>query len=303
MSASDVGERIVLEDGLARIELVPHLGAGVARYDLIRGKERLPLFRPAPDKLDPDKPFALAMNLLLPWSNRISGGGFEVDGTFHRIEPNLHGEPYPIHGNAFQQRWEVEGRSTTLATLSMFSEGPGPFRYDARVTYELDGGSLRVALRVCNRATVRLPFGSGLHPWFARDADTRLQMAATGVWLEDECYLPTDHVSVSLREAWDFRTAKSLPEGWINNAFTDWDGRARLVWPLRRLALDVEADDALGVCVVHSPGAGSEFVCVEPVSHAVDAHRLDTGRPGCALRLLDPNQTWGWSCRFAPMRR
>ena len=300
MSAPSAGERVVLEDGRARLEIVPELGAGVARYDLLRNDGPLALFRPAPDELDPGEPFALAMNLLLPWSNRISGGGFELDGAFHRLEPNLSGEPYPIHGNAFRRPWKVEHRSATAATLVLRSDGPGPFRYDASVIYELHAGALRAVLSVVNRAPMRLPYGGGLHPWFPRDADTRLRLIVAGVWLEDERYLPTEHVPVSSREGWDFGTERPLPEGWINNAFTGWDGRARLVWPARGLALDVEADASLGTCVVHSPGAGSGFACVEPVSHAVDAHRLDPGRPGCSLRILEPGQGWTATCRFVP---
>ena len=300
MSASPDLERVVLGDDRARLEIVPTLGAGIARYDLMRGDERVPLFRPAPEVLDPDAPFELGMNLLLPWSNRISGGGFETDGVFHPLEPNLDGEPYPIHGNAFQRPWEVVRRSATAAALALRSEGPGPFRYDARVEYELDAGALRVVLDVVNRAPARLPYGGGLHPWFPRDETTRLRLPAAGVWLEDERYLPTEHVPVTDREGWDFRTARALPNGWINNAFTGWDGAARLDWPARGLALDIEADASLGTCVVHSPGPGSGFVCVEPVSHAVDAHRLGPGGAGCALRPLDPGQGWTSRCRFVP---
>ena len=52
-------------------------------------------------------PFALACNLLAPFSNRISGG-FDWRGS-RRIElaPNLRGESLPIHGDAFQRPWEV----------------------------------------------------------------------------------------------------------------------------------------------------------------------------------------------------
>ena len=300
MSVPGAGERVVLEDGRALLEIVPGLGAGVARYDLTRGGERLPLFRPAPDELDPDEPFALGMNLLLPWSNRISGGGFELDGSFHALEPNLAGEPYPIHGNAFQRPWKLEGRTATTASLSLRSDGPGPFAYEARVDYRLEGGALEVDLRVVNRAAVRLPYGGGLHPWFPRDADTRLRLRAAGVWLEDERYLPTGHVPVAARPAWDFGASKRLPDGWINNAFTGWDGAARLAWPARGVALDVEAGASLGVCIVHSPGVGSGFACVEPVSHAVDAHRFDGRRPADGPALLEPGRAWSSTCRFAP---
>ena len=66
----------------------------------------------------------------------------------------------------------------------------------------------------------------------------------------------------------------------------------------RGVALDIEADAPLGTCVVHSPGAGADFVCVEPVSHAVDAHQLDPALPKARLRLLEPGQAGSFGCRF-----
>ena len=300
MNAAPDLERVVLDDGRARLEIVPALGAGVARYDWLHGDERVPLFRAAPDALDLDAPFALAMNLLLPWSNRISGGGFELDGAFHRLEPNLDGEPYPIHGNAFQRPWELARCTRRAARLTLRSADPGPFAYDACVEYRLDGGALDVGLRVVNRAPERLPYGGGLHPWFPRDEDTRLTFDAAGLWLEDERYLPTGHVPIGARPAWDFRNPKPLPGGWINNAFTGWDGAARLAWPARGVALALKADASLGTCIVHTPGTDADFVCVEPVSHPVDVHRFDDRRTGNGPVLLEPGQSWSAACRFVP---
>ena len=91
----------------ARVVVLPELGAGIAGYDPVESREPFALFRHTAD-LATDDPFALGCNLLLPWSNRISGGGFPFDGEFHAVPPNLAGEPFPIHGNAFQMRWTVE---------------------------------------------------------------------------------------------------------------------------------------------------------------------------------------------------
>jgi len=72
--------------------------------------------------------FDLASILLVPWSNRISGGGFTFAGKSHPLQPNLPQEPYPIHGNGFSSAWSVEDATATSAELSLMSEGPGPFR-------------------------------------------------------------------------------------------------------------------------------------------------------------------------------
>jgi galactose mutarotase-like enzyme len=82
---------LTLFDGVAEAVVVPELGAGLASYDLIEADTRIPLFRPRRD-LRGAGPFDLANNLLLPWSNRISGGGFRF-GTATVSRP--HGPSNP----------------------------------------------------------------------------------------------------------------------------------------------------------------------------------------------------------------
>ena len=132
---------IVIGKGDLRAEIVPSLGGGLARFDF--GGE--PVFRPWPQAGSND-PFDLACNLLMPWSNRISGGGFHVDGVFHALEPNLPGERYPIHGNAFQREWSVGATTSDSVTLSLESDGPGPYRYAAEVHYTITDRSLTIAI-------------------------------------------------------------------------------------------------------------------------------------------------------------
>ena len=113
---------IVIGKGDVSATVVPSLGGGLARFDFAGH----PVFRPWPEGGSRD-PFALACNLLMPWSNRISGGGFHVDGVFHALEPNLPGEPYPIHGNGFQSEWVVGATAPDSVTLTLESDGPGPY--------------------------------------------------------------------------------------------------------------------------------------------------------------------------------
>ena len=127
---------LTLSDGAAEVVIAPELGAGLASYDLVGAAERAPLFRPCRD-LARAQPFDLANNLLVPWSNRISGGGFHFGGRFHRLDPNLPGEPCPIHGNGFSSVWSVEEAAPDRVVLALTSNGPGPFRYHARATYAL----------------------------------------------------------------------------------------------------------------------------------------------------------------------
>lgn len=292
---------LTLADGFAEAVVVPQLGAGLATYDLMAAGRRLPLFRPCRAIADAG-PFDLANNLLLPWSDRISTRGFHFAGKFHPLEPNLPGEPYPIHGNGFSSVWTVETAAADRVELSLTSDGPGSFRYTARASYALEAGALTMSLAVVNRAAEPLPFGLGFHPWIVRTCETFLQAEAERVVFETNDHLPSEEAQVSSRPEWNFASQRGLPGGWINNAFLGWKGRANIFWLDRKLALDIEADPPLQVYILYSPSAEADFVCFEPVTHPVDAHNRPGGPEANALIVLEPGKWLSATCRFLPRR-
>ena len=289
-------ETIKIRSGDLCAEIVPSLGAGLARFD----HGRVPLFRPWPDG-GSTNPFDLACNLMLPWSNRISGGGFTFEDTFHELLPNLAGEPFPVHGNGFSSAWTVDSLTPDRAQLSLVSHGPGPYRYRAEVTYALTAQALDLKLQIVNRAPVRLPFGLGIHPWLPRAARTTLHAPASQVCLERPDHLPDGFVDVETRPDWDFGTPIALPQGWINNAFAGWDGVAAISWPEQKCGLRIEASPPLNFYLVYSPSQASDFFCFEPVSHVVDAHNRGSIDSWNGLVVLDPGESLAARCSFAVM--
>ena len=292
---------ISLSDGVAEVVIVPTLGAGLASYDLISHGRREPLLRPCRD-LSRATPFDLANNLLVPWSNRISGGGFAFGGRFYPLQPNLADEPMPIHGIGFSSVWETVEASVVSAFLTFNSDGPGPFKFVAAVRYSLEQGALRVALKVTNLGTNKLPFGLGLHPWFPRTPGTTLQARATVVTLENSLHLPAGQIAVTSCEDWNFSAHRRLPDRWINNDFSPWNGRAEIVWSDRALRLSIEADGALSAYILYSPTSDANFFCLEPGTHLVDAHNRPGGPKANGLTILDHRDDLAVSCRFVPTR-
>lgn len=268
---------ILLHDDRARLEVHPELGAAIGRYDFMASTgEALPIFQTSP-ALGRKGPFALGLNLLIPFSNRISGGGFWHDGLFHPLERNA-GDLYPIHGNAFAAPWTVRDATPTAVLLTLESNGPGPFRYAAEVAYQLNDGALDIRLVVINRAAIRLPFGAGLHPWFVRTPDTRLTLSAVGYWTETADHLPDLFRPTRNDPTFDFATGRVLPEHFVNNALTGWTGGAVLAWLDRAIAAEITAPPPLTTIILYSPSSQADFICIEPVSHSVDAHnRSDPG--------------------------
>ena len=290
---------LTINDGVAEAVIVPELGAGLATYDLVGPSGRTHVFRPCHEPLRA-RPFDLALNLLVPWSNRISGGGFHFNGRFHPLASNLPGEPFPIHGNGFSSLWVVGRATADSADLSLRSNGPGPFRYEACASYSLTAGALGVRLSVRNLAPEPLPFGLGFHPWIVRSKATLLMAKAGRVIMETHDHLPAGEAPAASRAEWNFAAPRALPSGWINNAFLGWDGRATVLSPGRSLELEVEAGPPLSTYILYSPSDEADFFCFEPVTHPVDAHNLPGGPEANGLTILAPQETLSAACRFSP---
>lgn len=278
-------ESLILSAGAARLELVPAMGGGIARLDV----DERPVLRPWSRNTD-GGPFELACNILVPFSNRISGGGFPWDSDFHTIEPNLAGEPFPIHGDGFQKAWAVEDSRDDTATLTLEDGAIGPFAYRAQQDVHLSDQQLTLRLNLTNLGDSPLPFGCGFHPWFPRDAETRLSFSADGLWMEDAQHLPTAHHDLAELPDWDFEAPRALPDGLINNAFTRWTGDANIEQGSTFTSATVSASPNLDCAIVYSPDALADFFCFEPVSHAVDAHNA-VNAPGLTVLATGQSMT------------
>jgi len=286
-----------LSAGSLSAEIIPSLGGGVGRFDVLQSGQRFELFRASPAG-GTDDPFALGLNVLVPWSNRISGGGFKFGDAFHALSPNVAGEPSPIHGDGWLSGWRVSSSDDRFTQLEHEAAGSGPFSYGAVLDYALDADGMTIRLAATNRSAMALPFGLGFHPWLTRTPATRLMAPAESVWLEDSRHLPTHRVPVVSRPEWDFSSFRALPVDWINNCFVGWDGRATILWEDRALALDIEARPPLADFILYSPSAEAPFFCFEPVSHAVDAHNLPPGPEAHGLVVLSPGRKLCAECRF-----
>ncbi len=186
-----------------------------------------------------------------------------------------------------------------MLTLSLISDGPGPYRYRAAVTYALTGTSLEITLQIVNRAAVRLPFGLGIHPWFPRTRLTTLQAPASEVCIELPNHLPDRFEDIKKYPEWDFQSPIPLPRGWINNVFAGWNGLALISWPEHNCGLRIEASSPLDFYLVYSPSDASDFFCLEPVSHVVDAHNWGSLGKWNGLSLVDFGEKLEARCTFA----
>jgi aldose 1-epimerase len=291
---ADASHPIVwLRHGRQRLGLVPSLGGSAAAWQLERAEGLLDLWRPW-DGATADL-YRMASFPMVPWSNRISGGGFEAAGEFHPMRPNRAGEPYPIHGDGWLQAWQLDSLADDTATMTLQSRhfDGNPYHYQASQHFRLVEDGLDQTLEVRHLGPSPMPYGLGVHPWFMRTAATRIVAPVQGVWLCGSDPLPTRHTE-QIPQDWDLGRGAPAFGSFVDNAYTGWGGQARIEWPEHRLQLSLAMPDfiedggaAHHYCLMYRPTEGPAF-CFEPITQPIDAFHLE-GRPG--LRTLAPGET------------
>jgi aldose 1-epimerase len=279
-----------LEDEFTRLTLAPELGASIVNWT-VRSTGQPLLRHSDAHALNTGLPGKLGCFPLVPWSNRIAEGGFDCPDGWLALTPNSLTDPLPIHGSAWQQAWQVVSQTRDEIVLQL--DSTTPFAYRARQRFHLHEGRLSIELQVTHLADRAAWHGLGLHPYFPRRANTRLQAQAKQVWLCDASKLPTQ--LSALPAEWDFQQTKALPATLVDNGFCHWDGRCLIQQPDLGYELECQAtgsDYYLLYCPVDLG-----FFCIEPVSHPVNAHHLP-GRPGLVLLEQGQSAELGFSLQY-----
>lgn len=271
-------------------EVAPQVGGGLARLDWLGGNAApTPLLRPWPAQAPGTPlPSQLACFPMLPWANRMAPDGFVHGGVRYAPAPNRAGEPCPIHGDAWLQPWQCATHDAASVVLTLARRAAHPFSYEAQLRYTLDGAALVIELAVTNTGPVALPFGIGLHPWMPDPQGARLHAGANRVWLAEAGALPAERAVIPPH--WRFDTPAALPRDGVDHVFDGWSGTARIDWPARGVALEIETD--MDHFILYVP-QGRDVFCFEPVDHPVNAHNLP-GHPG--LSILAPGATLRRRC-------
>lgn len=268
-----------LRKGRLAVDLAPEAGGAVARFAC----DGVDVLRPmTAEAVASGKGNNAALYPLVPFSNRIANGHLAFGNEGHHLARNWPGVGHPMHGDGWAHAWDIVDATGQSAEIvyehgRADEQGAWPFRYRARQHYRLDEDRLTIRIALENLEDRPVPAGIGLHPFFARDPDTELGLRTQAVWTADAEVLPVERIAVP--PEWDFRAARRVDPVRLDNCFDGWDGQATILWPQRRLRLDLGASVLFGHVVVYIP-PGERHFCVEPVSHAngqVGLSRLAAG--------------------------
>ncbi len=275
---------VELKSGSAKMTIIPEMGGGIASLSM--GEK--PILRPWSGNVEAG-PFELASIILMPFTNRLSDG-IVWNGQHYDISPNIEGAVLPVHGDAFQRPWTLTTANENSAEIVLLNGSNGPFKYTASQHFELMDNGVKITLSITNEADIELPYGFGFHPWFPRDETTKLTFKADTVGLQNEMDMPEKYISVASNPYWDYSQGKVIPktEKFINNDFTNWDRVAKIEQGPNFTSVKMTASENLSTAMMYTPAWPSDIVCFEPVSHQIDATRVE-GAPG--LVALKPQET------------
>ncbi len=214
---------------------------------------------------------------MLPLANRVAGNRFAQRGTTVNLPARPGDRDGFLHGNGWLTQWEVCDAKAHAITLQLRAKETCGFDYHAQITYTLAETRFIAQLVITHCGATPMLYGAGFHPFFAKTPQTQLQFSASGYWPEDERHLPLEWASV-IPAALDFLAPSRPGAQWINNGYSGWNGVARLINDESAIIL---RSDTPWLMVYQTPQ--SEFICLEPQTHPVNAHH-QPGQPG--LRLL-----------------
>jgi len=281
--ASDTEVRLTA--GKLSLTLSPWIGGAISAFNWAGDDGERPILRKCNSPLE--KVLDASCFPLVPYVNRIRGGRFSFRGREVRLQPNMAGDPSPLHGQGWLDAWEVEEAEDTRAVLSFRHEaGEWPWNYEARQEFALDERRLTIRLTCRNRSNEPMPCGLGQHPYFPCGPETRLDTRVSHAWTIDEHVLPVEKVPAEGR--FDLRNRLVCGQG-LDHGFDRWGGLAWMGdpgWPYELLL----SSAAGGFFQLYSPPEGGIFVA-EPVTHAnaaLNAPEADWSELG--MGVLEPGR-------------
>ena len=259
------------ESSLARVEIVPERG-GIVTCWTIQGQE---LFYLDQERFkDPNLSVRGGIPILFPICGNLPNNQYKHGEKTYEL---------PQHGFARSMAWEMVDQNTDSSAsltlrLSSTAETKAVYPFDFQVdfTYELEGNNLIIRQRYTNLSTEKMPFSTGLHPYF---------------WVKDKSQLSVD---IPGNVYQDNKTASLVPfdgtfdltQPEIDAAFTSVQRHtASFTDAQRHLTLTLDYSDHYSTFVFWAV-EGKDFVCLEPWTAPRNA--LNSGD---SLIYLDPQQT------------
>lgn len=235
---------------------------------------------------------------LIPWPNRIRDGRYSFGEVDYQLPISEVPRHTALHGlnEGFSWRLVSHTGAEVVQQHTFHPEAGWPGTLTVSITHSLTDDGLRVEVHVINDGAAPLPYGYGVHPYFAFDTPGEVMLEVPfneELRVDEDRLLPIALVPTTKGK--DFRTARALGQTVFDTAFTastDPDWRVRLVGP--QYTVEVWAGEALPWVQVYTRPE-RDTIAVEPMTCGPDA--FNPGPTHDSLIVLSPGDshtaTWG----------
>ncbi len=235
---------------------------------------------------------------LLPWPNRIRDGRYSFDGSEYQLPITEVPRHTALHGLNDGFAWQLVSHTDkqVVQRHTFHPEAGWPGTLTATIMQSVSDDGLRVRVHVTNDGATPLPYGYGVHPYFAFENvdDVSLELPfADELQVDEDRLLPVALAGVSRGK--DFRTPRKLGTTVLDTAFaapTQPDWTVRVMGPGH--TIEVWADESLPWVQAYTRPE-RDAIAVEPMSCGPDA--FNEGPTHAGLIVLPPQGShvamWG----------
>lgn len=235
---------------------------------------------------------------LLPWPNRIRDGRYSFEGAEYQLPISEVPRHVALHGLNEGFAWQLQSHtgSQVVQRHTFHPEAGWPGTLTAILTHSLSDAGLQVDVHVTNDGDADVPYGYGVHPYFAFDDVNSVSLELPfeeELKVDEDRLLPVELVPATSDN--DFRTARPLDQTVFDTAFTrPADPR----WTVRLTGathtVEVWGEDMLPWVQIYTRPE-RDTIAVEPMTCGPDA--FNEGPTHDDLVVLAPGHqhlaTWG----------
>lgn len=234
---------------------------------------------------------------LIPWPNRIRDGRYRFEGNSYQLPITEVPRHNASHGLGVGLPWQLVSHTDDAITqrATIYPQPGWPFVLTVEITHELDDNGVTVTVEAVNDGAVALPYGYGVHPYFAVPegvASARLRAPFSRRLLVDERMLPTDLILAEGDD--DLSEEVTIGDLSLDTAFTGAPAPWEVVLTTAHSTITVWAGETLPWVQLFIPNS-RDAVAIEPMTCGPDAY--NPGPTHDALVVLEPGQshlaTWG----------
>ncbi len=255
----------------ARLEVVPERGGIVTRWTI---QEQEILYLDQERFQDPSLSVRGGIPILFPICGNLPNNHYTHNQQTYTLQQ--HGFARELPWQVIDQQTESNASLTLRLNSTAATKALYPFDFQVDFTYQLQGNTLTIQQRYTNLSTERMPFSTGLHPYFWVKDKSQLSFEIPASLFQDQKTLAVH----PFEDNFDF----TQPE--IDAAFKSVKHHsASFTDSQRRFTLTLQYSDEYSTLVFWTL-ADKDYICLEPWTAPRNA--LNTGEK---LLYLNPQET------------